>query len=1058
MRDLCTGAVLDGVDLVERTANWLARAMDYQLQAAEDNAGVIATQLCFERRFQTVGCLHMARPGDIAALADLHDQSCALAERIGKGHSIDTMLSTSDVPPLSFDTYQETFDAVMAHAQSLNDRLVNAERDSELLTYFSNSAAVSAENAADEQQFWDEKARQEASRMSVYRQQIKEIETMLSETLQSMQLDGPALIQSVTDQISTTRHNLQTAVNSASTVLRPEERAVLQAQAAELETEQTDLQAQLATTVGSGRRLQSQAGQRQRPASEWSARLEHRLVSVSHLLAKVRERLSAYDDFDSSTASTCAATCTAGKEPPSSNGCGTDFTGQHHSWAMHALQGVTGCYSAPYIMNDVQPCCDAHDICYGTCGVTQAFCDQQLSDCMQSQAVLPSCQTTIDTSNLAVSLLGCDHFSAAQQESVAPECHDSGANNGCVESCADGGTCIEAAEGFCDTIGALAGAITANPVGNAVCTGIDLVGGFVGAPGVCHLTLESVSAATQVASAGLSIVNNVLDSFGSWIGRRLQEECESGGGDVVLCQRMQQLQAKLQAAKGLISTMASLAALNTQLVADEEISPAALAKLDMSFLDVNMLNDEVLANSFSSAVGAGAWMFETEVRHVVTLIRSKLEQMRAYYQAALAKAGHEQQRDLLARRMERSRALVENMHSDDDRLAETQAYLDAELRSYSHIGLQYVVQQVRAYEYLFLEDAQVVDLDRLRSRPMTGAQYLNFVTEAQTAIQTLKTRTAEQSNNGGNQGFAGITIELGNLPLQKARFIRTGEISLSIGLPADTTYFGVTFSDIRVFLVGLPPPTSGAVTINLVKGGTSVFKDRQGKQHLFTHDQTTPPFGFQYVQDASGCHATSSSDPRLQSGNLNDIYVRYSPYGTWTVTADAEVELQLDAVTAVRFEFNLHRTPFCTGRLCEGRPVLFDANDGETHAGEYGEAACEGPEIVVPEPAVPTRSTSPSASPPPTPTVPAGLPCTDIAEFIEYSHLVREACCDDSSPCTHGWPAQCSSGCADVLLPMTTTCEAFLSMSGMAADADAAAATCPTRRTPVTVGAQVRTL
>eukprot|EP01043_Picozoa_sp_COSAG02_P073969 COSAG02_NODE_14608_length_1255_cov_1.231834_2_plen_88_part_01 len=76
VRDLCTDMVLGGRDIVDRTASWLARAMDYQLQAAEDNAGVIATQLCFERRFETVGCLHITRPGDTAALANLHDQAC----------------------------------------------------------------------------------------------------------------------------------------------------------------------------------------------------------------------------------------------------------------------------------------------------------------------------------------------------------------------------------------------------------------------------------------------------------------------------------------------------------------------------------------------------------------------------------------------------------------------------------------------------------------------------------------------------------------------------------------------------------------------------------------------------------------------------------------------------------------------------------------------------------------------------------------------------------------------------------------------------------------------
>ena len=43
--------------VTERTATWLALAADYQMQAAEGNAGVIATQLCLERRYDSLECL-----------------------------------------------------------------------------------------------------------------------------------------------------------------------------------------------------------------------------------------------------------------------------------------------------------------------------------------------------------------------------------------------------------------------------------------------------------------------------------------------------------------------------------------------------------------------------------------------------------------------------------------------------------------------------------------------------------------------------------------------------------------------------------------------------------------------------------------------------------------------------------------------------------------------------------------------------------------------------------------------------------------------------------------
>lgn len=61
-------------------------------------------------------------------------------------------------------------------------------------------------------------------------------------------------------------------------------------------------------------------------------------------------------------------------------------------------------------MDDVSSCCDAHDICYGTCGMTQVFCDLQLHNCMQSQASLPQCQMTIDVTDLVLEVAGCDNF------------------------------------------------------------------------------------------------------------------------------------------------------------------------------------------------------------------------------------------------------------------------------------------------------------------------------------------------------------------------------------------------------------------------------------------------------------------------------------------------------------------------------------------------------------------------------------------------------------------------------------------------------------------------
>eukprot|EP01043_Picozoa_sp_COSAG02_P062107 COSAG02_NODE_8490_length_2552_cov_1.863025_1_plen_685_part_10 len=576
VRDACQAGTRT---IADRTAGWLALAADYLMQAAEGNAGVIATQICLERRYVTLTCLE----DPAASLTDLHDQACALVESLRTGYKVDRLLSTTDVPPLSLGTYHTTFTTLSSYLGTVQNRHDSLQISSDFLRALSAEVAKDSADAADEAGVWQAKADADQSRMDVYRTQIQGIDATLQQTLQTMQVDGPALLQSTTDQIDAARADFHSAANGENLALQPAERGLLEAQQANLQSKQAEIQQQL----GTHRRLQDDGEHQQ---------LLHRLTAVAHLLAWVRQRLQ---DLPSSTVPTNQSTCPAscdGATPPSSNGCGNDFTGSFHSWAMQALQDVTGCYSVPYLMDDMQPCCDAHDICYGTCGVTQAFCDEQLHECVQSQAVLPACQTTVDTTDLTVQLLGCSHFTAAQEESVAQQCRSKDADQGCVNSCSDPHACIQTAEHVCDTVGALAGAIVASPVGNAACTGIDVVAGFVGAPGLCHEALAGVQTVASAASYGLSKIDEAWDTVSSWLGRRLQESC--GSLDPTSCQQMQQqltqLQGKLQAAKRLISTVSSLAALNTQLLGPDNIDPAALAKLDMSFLDLDMLNDQVL--------------------------------------------------------------------------------------------------------------------------------------------------------------------------------------------------------------------------------------------------------------------------------------------------------------------------------------------------------------------------------------------------------------------------------------------------------------------------------
>ena len=92
---------------------------------------------------------------------------------------------------------------------------------------------------------------------------MKGIDTTIQQTLQSMQLDGPALLESVANQIASSKDSFQRAASAGGGALQPEERSALEAQAADLQAQQQDIQRRLDSL---GRR--PQAGGDDRPRLE----------------------------------------------------------------------------------------------------------------------------------------------------------------------------------------------------------------------------------------------------------------------------------------------------------------------------------------------------------------------------------------------------------------------------------------------------------------------------------------------------------------------------------------------------------------------------------------------------------------------------------------------------------------------------------------------------------------------------------------------------------------------------------------------------------------------
>jgi hypothetical protein len=303
---------------------------------------------------------------------------------------------------------------------------------------------------------------------------------------------------------------------------------------------------------------------------------------------------------------------------------------------------------------------------------------------------------------------------------------------------------------------------------------------------------------------------------------------------------------------------------------------------------------------------------------------------------------------------------------------------------------------------------------------MSGGEYVQFLVKSETDLQTAFDDAADDFTNTGGACYSHTTFELRELPAAVERFVKTGTLSLDIALPHDSNYFGVTFDDVRVFLVGLPPGISSSVNINLVKAGSSTFKDEAGRLRRFTHDETKPAIQFSY--DGTSCAVLSTSDSRLVGGNMRDIYIRHAPYGLWNLEVRGHEALDLAAVTAVRFEFNLHRQPGSFG----GADVFFTGGGG--CAAQLADRAC---------------TADGSAPRPLTPAPAPSRPCTNFVEFQPYTDEVTAACCTDASTCDGGFPSACDAACEAVLLPMQRACGKVLEMIRMVDIVAAAVAECP---------------
>jgi hypothetical protein len=238
--------------------------------------------------------------------------------------------------------------------------------------------------------------------------------------------------------------------------------------------------------------------------------------------------------------------------------------------------------------------------------------------------------------------------------------------------------------------------------------------------------------------------------------------------------QMEELGSQLFVARRMIAAVGPLAELNSKLLLpeDEAVDPATLPKLDMSFLSLNLLDDEAFMPG-GAAAGSAAAELQTQRRRAATLLRTKMEQMRAFGQAALEKHGHEQLAALQASAAARGEEVVAAELDEAKQLAVAQDVLGAKIQTYNYLGLEYLVSGIRAFEYIFLTKYDGLDLAGLRAAEQTPEAYQDFVQQGSADLQVA---TRQRARSHGAVGWAPALARVRHLTLVRCRCCPAGRV------------------------------------------------------------------------------------------------------------------------------------------------------------------------------------------------------------------------------------------------------------------------------------------
>ena len=203
----------------------------------------------------------------------------------------------------------------------------------------------------------------------------------------------------------------------------------------------------------------------------------------------------------------------------------------------------------------------------------------------------------------------------------------------------------------------------------------------------------------------------------------------------------------------------------------------------------------------------------------------------------------------------------------------------------------------KQYHYDTLRTSDI-DVSKMVSNPPTHAELINLKAKFDKEVQNDISRQGQK----GSTMTVAYTIMRQQQPSVFEELITSPrkETSFTIPAPEISRYYNVRMRTVRAYVYPLLTTSSSSsftVSVNLVKGGASSFFNDDRVLMQFVH-QSPKPYLFKYKADT--CETVSA--PQIDEENT---YIKFSPYGSWTLSVTGMRSEELSRIENIRVEFEI---------------------------------------------------------------------------------------------------------------------------------------------------------